>query len=231
MTATWNEERYLAARSRYRRRTLPAIAGIGALFVGSYSLAAVYFDTRLWWWGAGLIAGCVVGISGQLAELAPEHLRRRQRGILGERRTRKALGKLEREGWKVRHSIDVGRGDIDHLVTGPNGVYVIETKALLGVAAVERGILVNRQLDDPDEVWRWHGLSRRLNDLGREVSNWIRADAGVRMWVQPVVVIWGYFPQGEVESSRIVYLRGDRLVDWLRARGPGRDTVEFGEDD
>ena len=226
MEGTWNERRYLDARRRYRRRMLPVIVVVGALVIGVYSAAAVYFDTRLWWWGAGLIAGTVVGVGGMLSDIAPEHIRRRQRGIAGERRTRKALRKLESSGWRVRHGIDVGKGDIDHLLTGPNGDYILETKALLGAIAVEKGVLVTRQTDDPEEVWRWHGLSRRLNELGAEVSSWIRRDTGVRRWVQPVVVIWGDFPQGLVEH-RVVYVAGDRLVDWLRNRPPRRDEIDF----
>lgn len=227
MTTTWNEERYLAARKRYRRRMLPAIAVVGFVITSAYSLAALHFDTRLWWWGAGLIAGCVLGIAGSLSDLAPEHLRRRQRGIAGERKTRKVLAELEREQWSVRHGVDVGRGDIDHLVTGPTGVYILETKALLGTVSVERGVLVTRQTDDPDEVWRWHGLSRRLNALGKEVSSWIRGDTGVRSWVQPVVVIWGDFPQREIVANRITYVHGDRLLTWLRARPQRPDEIEF----
>ena len=209
---------------------LPTILIVGALFIATYTAAAVHFDTRLWWWGAGLIAGCVVGVAGCLSEYAPEHIRRRQRGLAGERRTRRVLAKLERDGWRVRNNVDVGRGDIDHLLIGGGRVYILETKSLLGTVAVERGLLVNRQSDDPDEIWRWHGLAPRLNELGREMSGWIRSDAGVRSWVQPVVVIWGDFPQGLVDRNGIVYVAGSRLAEWLRQQPPRRDTIDFADE-
>jgi len=30
-----------------------------------------------------------------------------------------------------------------------------------------------------------------------------------------IVVIWGEFPAGVVETEKVVYLHGDRLADWL----------------
>ena len=39
----------------------------------------------------------------------------------------------------------------------------------------------------------------------------------LRLWVQAVVVIWGNFPAGLVDDDGIVYIRGDRLADWLES--------------
>jgi hypothetical protein len=51
-------------------------------------------------------------------------------GARSEDEVQRALAELEREGWRMRHSLRwAGRGDIDHLATAPTGVgFVIETK-------------------------------------------------------------------------------------------------------
>ena len=56
------------------------------------------------------------------------------RGVLGEREVGAVLGDLGRLGYIVRHDIQCenqqtgARWNIDHLVIGPSGVYVVETK-------------------------------------------------------------------------------------------------------
>lgn len=51
-------------------------------------------------------------------------------GAKGERRTAKALARLEKRGWFILHDVTVGsRGaNIDHVAIGPPGVFVIDTK-------------------------------------------------------------------------------------------------------
>jgi hypothetical protein len=39
---------------------------------------------------------------------------------------------------------------------------------------------------------------------------------GERLWVQPVVVIWGEFPQRRHLENGVTYLAGDQLESWLR---------------
>ncbi|GHE76894.1 hypothetical protein GCM10017778_73290 [Streptomyces vinaceus] len=50
-------------------------------------------------------------------------------GLAGERRVGQELERLERQGWRVLHSIPLPRQvDIDHLLIGPGGVFAINTK-------------------------------------------------------------------------------------------------------
>lgn len=57
-----------------------------------------------------------------------------RKGAEGERAVGRRLDRLERDGWTVIHDLTVGsRGaNIDHLVIGPGGVFVINTKNHLG---------------------------------------------------------------------------------------------------
>lgn len=69
-----------------------------------------------------------------------------RRGIEGEQVMGAALDKARKHGWKVLHSIPVGKeSDIDHLAIGPGGVVLINTKHHKGAKVTVRqgGIYVN----------------------------------------------------------------------------------------
>jgi Nuclease-related domain len=70
-----------------------------------------------------------------------------RRCAAGERRTARLLDPLERHGWAVLHDLAVpgSRANIDHLVIGPGGVLVIDSKHYRG----------RLQLDGSGRLW--HG--------------------------------------------------------------------------
>jgi hypothetical protein len=70
-----------------------------------------------------------------------------RRGAAGERRTARLLGPLERQGWVALHDLAVpdSRANLDHLVIGPGGVFVIDSKQYRG----------RLQLDPTGRLW--HG--------------------------------------------------------------------------
>jgi Nuclease-related domain len=57
-----------------------------------------------------------------------------RRGARGERRTTRALRKLVRAGWTVLHDVAVpsSRANGDHLLVGPPGVFLVDSKAWHG---------------------------------------------------------------------------------------------------
>jgi hypothetical protein len=58
-------------------------------------------------------------------------------GAAGERKVGRRLDRLTRHGWRVLHSVPLGRGgggDIDHLLIGPAGVFTVNTKTHRGKA-------------------------------------------------------------------------------------------------
>jgi Nuclease-related domain len=97
--------------------------------------------------GAGLVAAQLLpqlaGLAGLLAAaILAWGLRFRvsvdslawRRGAVGERRTARLLASLERHGWAVLHDLAIpgSKANIDHLVIGPGGVVVIDSKRYRG---------------------------------------------------------------------------------------------------
>jgi hypothetical protein len=46
----------------------------------------------------------------------------------------------------------------------------------------------------------------------------IEAAIGVRVWVQPAVVLWTPFPQRVDQVSDVFFVQGEAITDWLRER-------------
>ena len=81
-----------------------------------------------------------------------------------------------------------------------------------GTISFEDGVLVARQFDDPDEVYRYRSLAPRPRGQAKELSARLHTETGRRSWVNAVAVICGHFPQVLVSHENVTYVHGDRLV-------------------
>jgi len=133
-------------------------------------------------------------------------------GALGEREVGTALGRLP-QGWTAFHAVPVGSGaaDVDHLVVGPGGVFVVNTKRHPGarLAIYERSILVDGAkkpyLRNADlEASRVRGLLLR---------------AGIDAPVRPVIAVVGAKELKTYHRPlRATVVRAEQLVRWLGRR-------------
>jgi Nuclease-related domain len=133
-----------------------------------------------------------------------------RRGAVGERRTARLLGQLERHGWPVLHDLALpgSRANIDHLAIGPGGVFVIDSKQYRG----------RLQLDRPGRLW--HGrypLAPALRAVSFEADQaaQVLTDADV---VVPIVAVHGaQLPGGKVVTQGVPVVAARRLPSMLRA--------------
>lgn len=217
------EQRYRAGLRSWRRDVSRPILG----FLLPLSVAAVSGAVLLggsdWWFAAGLVSGGTIALFVVVRDLPPDHVVRWRRGAEGERRTARVLEALAGEGWQSVHDLEKSRGgNTDHLLVGPPGVFLLETKNLSGKIAVEGGMLVRSWPDEPRAAWPEYRLARSVRRDAAKVADEVARTTGERVWVQPVVVVWGDFEAGLVDSDGVVYVHGDRLVDWLRSIPPRR---------
>jgi nuclease-like protein len=132
-----------------------------------------------------------------------------RRGVAGERRTARLLNPLERHGWAVLHDLAVpgSRANIDHLVIGPGGVFVIDSKHYRG----------RLQLDSSGQLW--HGRYPLAPTLGAVD---FEADQAAQVLVVPEVVVpivavhGGQVPWGKVVTQGVPVLAAKRLPSMLR---------------
>src|SRR3954453_5632477 len=67
-----------------------------------------------------------------------------ERGAEGEESTARVLGALSAEGWRIFHDVrwpGRAQANIDHVVVGPSGVFVLDTKSWVGRVDIRPGQL------------------------------------------------------------------------------------------
>jgi len=198
---------------RRRNRRLFIVAGALFLAIGaaSWVLQAIWPPFA---WYSGLICGSLLGLFMFARLSPPAWIENWQDGAWGEEATGKALKPIAAEGWAVLHDLDTGTGNIDHLVIGPPGVFVLDSKRWHGIVEVtgDRVTVRRRELEtlsyrvDEGSRMRW---------LANEINRRLRESSRIREWVHPVIVVWGDFPQ-QVAGQTVTYVHGDHLVAWLQ---------------
>ena len=128
------------------RRARPIILAVGAAFIGGGLLMAAFGPVgpgpagpiyRMLW-----LLVPIVTISAILSALVlPNSIVAWRTGALGEERTAELLRPLEAQGFRVIHDRRMPRSkaNIDHIVIGPPGVFVVETKNYGGKLRVRHG--------------------------------------------------------------------------------------------
>jgi hypothetical protein len=116
------------ARATQRRLARRAIVKIGAAF--ALLVVAIVFLGFGWATCAIEVAVivCIVSVDRAASALVD----RWGRGAAGEEVVGKALEGLRECGWFALHDVELGRGNIDHVLVGPAGIFTIETKSHRG---------------------------------------------------------------------------------------------------
>jgi hypothetical protein len=210
-------ERYALAFRTYRRRMRRPVLVVSVPPVIVTTSIALWLDRDPWWWLAGAVWGGILAVAFFTLGVPPAHVGKWGVGAMGERRTAKALRPLLRRGWTVTHDVQRARENLDHVLVGPPGVFLLETKVRTGVVSIEAGVLTIRYPDDPEEVVRLPYLTDQMHRRARDLRETHRFENGVPHRVTPVVVLWANFPDRCVESDGVIYVHGDELVTWLRS--------------
>ncbi|HKG02777.1 MAG TPA: nuclease-related domain-containing protein [Conexibacter sp.] len=212
------DRRFRARRRAWRRRVwwvLPlAVVPVVAACLGFALLLA---PAQLGFF-AGLGVGAAAAMVLILIDSPPWHIERWRLGAEGEKRTAKALRPLTRRGWTLVNDIQTERGNIDHILVGPAGVFLLETKNLGGIVSVERGALSVRWREDPDDGYEAPRVGPRARALAAQLAERLRESGMPNVWVQPIVVLWSDFPQGSVQSGGVAWVAGKYLASALAAR-------------
>ena len=219
-----------SAQARWRRlraaewaawtRTLPwrvaLILGVGASGGVLGSLLAPRLSLVL-----GVLAAVAAGWALRFRP-SPDAVAWR-RGAAGERRTARLLSPLERHGWAVLHDLAVpgSQANIDHLVIGPGGVFVIDSKQYRG----------RLQLDGSGRLW--HGrypLAPTMRAVSFEADQAARVLTDPDVVVVPVMAVHGaQIPWAKVVMDGVPVVAARRLPSMLRSLpavlGPERVAV------
>jgi hypothetical protein len=139
--------------------------------------------------GALLLIATILIARPYVDAYVDEHLRL-LKGTRAEEAVGLTLNELIREGWTVMHDIEQPReGNVDHLVAGPGGVFMVETKA--------------RRYED----WQLRKARRQAAKLHDQLG----------VWVTPVICLHSRDDQPR-ERAGVWIVPHPHVLDWLRSR-------------
>jgi hypothetical protein len=123
------------ARAAVQRLRLRTLVTLGVLAVATAALGKMFGlqDVRFLFAEIALLVSMFV-ISRYVLPL----VERRDRGASAEEHVGSLLEVLPAEGWHVIHDASFGRGNVDHILIGPAGVFTVETKSHPGPVRVGR---------------------------------------------------------------------------------------------
>jgi hypothetical protein len=160
---------------------------------------------------AGLLAvAAAAGLGWRLRCRPSADTRAWRRGARGERRTARLLASLERRGWAVLHDLAIpgSAANINHLVIGPGGVLVVDSKRYRGRLRLDRDGMV------------WHGRQLLVSALRKVLWAADQADEllGVAdVQVAAVVAVHGAsVPWGWLQADGVTIVPARRLPDLLQ---------------
>ncbi len=144
------------------------------------------------------------------------------KGAKGELLVGQLLEKLP-EGWRVLHSLPIGHAaDLDHVVIGPAGVFVINTKHHAGKRVWTAGsaLLINGIR---------HAYIEKAQREGVRLVSALTGTGAFGIDVTPVIVLVGVASLSIREEPAVPVMRADRLVRWLRSLPPVMEQDVVGE--
>ena len=178
-------------------------AFVPVLIAWSVLLLAVYLPKRLILFAVGMAVGCFIASTIGATILLFRFLHRRRNdllGYLGERAVAEYLEPLCAEGFRVFHDVPAeGRRksfNIDHVLIGPNGVSIIETKTRRkkkGRAGYEEHVVI---YDGQRLIWPW-GEDRCGIDQLQWSADWLQKfiynRTGLRVDPKPILALPGWW--------------------------------------
>lgn len=180
---------------------------LGGLLLVPLAGLAMLGAQQPWGWAA-LAAGAVVGTS------IARRLTRVRKGRLGEKLITNLLQRLSDDYYLVNDvTFDGARGNIDHVVIGPCGVVVIETKRLAGTIRCHGS--------------SWYTNGRRTKSISTQVNTGAARvrefltrlhpdfQSSVLRWVESVVVFTHPTCRLEVDRPRTTVVRYSELVSLI----------------
>jgi len=140
-------------------------------------------------------------------------------GYFGERIVAECMEPLKARGWRIFHDVPgVANGtkfNLDHVAVGPQGVFVVETKTRRKGGARPGFDDHKVYFDGRALIWPWGEDNHGLEQAERNavwLTNWIKAEAGERVHVTPVLTLPGWWveqkPSRETRLAKVTNPKG-----------------------
>lgn len=144
----FEQQRYEEGLRAWRRRVLPRVRWLVFPVVWGCALFLVLGPVSKLQFPAGLLAGGLLSLYRGFAMSRPSTSAGTALGPR-VRSTARVIAPLLTEGWRVAHNIDTGRGNGDHVLIRPGGLFLLDSKKLGGTVAIDGETVHVERVDDP----------------------------------------------------------------------------------
>jgi len=202
--------------------SMPLMAGFVLTLVVSRLPASYHL------WGLVIAGGLVLAVLAVAGGILYRRLKRWKSdylGYLGERMVGEHLEPLLAQGYRIFHDVPAegSKSDfnLDHVVVGPTGVALIETKTRRKGRA-RPGYKDHMVTYDGNQlIWPWgedrHGLDQALREADW-LSKWLFQRTGIKLVVKPVLTLPGWWVEQKVRGS-VVVVNSKNLPAAVRGNG------------
>jgi Nuclease-related domain len=152
-----------------------------------------------------------------------------QLGFHGERYVAEELNELMAEGFRVFHDVPFESYNMDHVLVGPTGVFVVETKTkrkrLRGSDKLYRVVFDGERLQFPNG-WDTDALEQ-IKRNRKTLSQWLSSSTGDRISAEGIITIPGWFIERSVRST--IHVVNPKEIRSLvtNSTGPGLSSAQI----
>src|ERR1039458_2179723 len=127
-------------------------------------------------------------------------------GFEGERFVGEELSRLISLGFEIYHDVPFDGFNIDHVLVGPRGVFVVETKTRRKPVNESGSKEFRVQFDGKILQWTWgadsYGIEQAKNNA-KTLAGWLNSAAGENVWVTPILTLPGWMVDRKVPSESL----------------------------
>ena len=151
-------------------------------------------------------------------------------GYDGERFVGEELSRLIRFGFEVYHDVPFDGFNMDHVLVGPCGVFIVETKTRRKTVNEAGKNEFKVQFNGNCLQWPWgtesHGIEQAKNNA-KTLSNWLTSAAGIRVWVTPILALPGWLVELKTPTADSLYVLNPKQICQVCASLP--ETLTKGQ--
>jgi hypothetical protein len=135
-------------------------------------------------------------------------------GYDGERFVGEELSRLIGLGFEIYHDVPFDGFNIDHVLVGPRGVFVVETKTRRKPVNEAGKKEFRVQFDGKQLQWPWgadsFGVEQAKNNA-RTLSNWLGSATGKNVWATPILTLPGWLVELKAPTDGLFVLNPKQI--------------------
>jgi hypothetical protein len=127
-------------------------------------------------------------------------------GFEGERFVGEELSRLIVLGFEIYHDVPFDGFNIDHVLVGPRGVFIVETKTRRKPVNESGNTKFQVQFDGKFLQWPWgadsYGIEQAKNNA-KTLANWLSSAVGENVWATPILTMPGWLVERKITGEAI----------------------------